>query len=233
MTLSRFLRDYLYFPLGGSRTGAFNRYRNLMVVMLLGGLWHGAGWNFIIWGGLHGLYLVIHHAWAAVSKSVRFPSDSAAWRLIATLITFIAVCFAWVFFRSPDLGTSWEIVRGMTGGFGVALPDAIGSRLGTLAIVLENFGVSYYLGGGTRFIENWSWVLFAAAIAFLLPNTQQITRRFEPALDFVPAADAGISRTAKWLNWAPSRHWAMYLGVLAVASLLSLNRPNEFLYFQF
>jgi D-alanyl-lipoteichoic acid acyltransferase DltB (MBOAT superfamily) len=233
MTLSRFLRDYLYFPLGGSRTGAFNRYRNLMVVMLLGGLWHGAGWNFIIWGGLHGLYLVIHHAWAAVSKSVRFPSDSAAWRLIATLITFIAVCFAWVFFRSPDLGTSWEIVRGMTGGFGVALPDAIGSRLGTLAIVLENFGVSYYLGGGTRFIENWSWVLFAAAIAFLLPNTQQITRRFEPALDFVPAADAGISHMSKWLNWAPSRQWAMYLGVLAVASLLSLNRPNEFLYFQF
>jgi D-alanyl-lipoteichoic acid acyltransferase DltB (MBOAT superfamily) len=233
MTLSRFLRDYLYFPLGGNRTGMFNRYRNLMVVMLLGGLWHGAGWNFIIWGGLHGLYLVIHHAWVGVSKSLRFPSDSAIWKLGATVMTFIAVCFAWVFFRSPDLGTSWEIVRGMTGGFGVALPEAIGSRLGALGTMLKNAGVNYYLGGGARFIENWSWVMFAAAIAFLLPNTQQIVRRFEPALDFLPAAQPGRGRAATWLTWLPSRRWAMFLGVLAVASLLSLNRPNEFLYFQF
>jgi hypothetical protein len=233
MTLSRFLRDYLYFPLGGNRTGTFNRYRNLMVVMLLGGLWHGAGWNFIIWGGLHGLYLVIHHAWAGVSKRLRFPSDSGAWKLSATFITFIAVCFAWVFFRSPDLDTSWEIARGMAGGFGVALPDAIGSHLGAFGSVLEDLGVSYYLGGGMRFIENWSWILFAAAIAFLLPNTQQITRRFEPALDFLPAAHPNSSCAAHWLTWFPSRRWAMLLGVLAVASLLSLNRPNEFLYFQF
>jgi hypothetical protein len=233
MTLSRFLRDYLYFPLGGNRTGLFNRYRNLMIVMLLGGMWHGAGWNFIIWGGLHGLYLVIHHAWARVSKSLRFPSDSDAWKLGATVITFIAVCFAWVFFRSPDLATSWEILRGMSGGFGVALPEAVGSRLGAFGSALEDLGVTYYLGGGTRFIENWSWVLFAAAIAFLLPNTQQITRRFEPALDFLPAAHPDLSRVARWLTWLPSRRWAMFLGVLAVASLLSLNRPNEFLYFQF
>jgi hypothetical protein len=138
-----------------------------------------------------------------------------------------------VFFRSPDLGTSWEIVRGMTGGFGVALPEAIGSRLGALGTMLENAGVNYYLGGGARFIENWSWVMFAAAIAFLLPNTQQIVRRFEPALDFLPAAQPGRGRAATWLTWLPSRRWAMFLGVLAVASLLSLNRPNEFLYFQF
>jgi D-alanyl-lipoteichoic acid acyltransferase DltB (MBOAT superfamily) len=233
MTLSRFLRDYLYFPLGGNRTGIFNRYRNLMIVMLLGGMWHGAGWNFIIWGGLHGIYLVIHHAWAGVSKSLRFPSHSTAWKAAATVITFIAVCFAWVFFRSPDLDTSWEIVRGMTGGFGVTLPEAIGSRLGALGTALENAGVNYYLGGGTRFIENWSWVLFAAAIAFLLPNTQQIVRRFEPALDFLPGAHPNPSRAIHWLTWLPSRRWAMLLGVLAVASLLSLNRPNEFLYFQF
>ena len=76
-------------------------------------------------------------------------------------------------------------------------------------------------------------IVFAAAIAFLLPNTQQITRRFEPALDFLPAANPGAPRFGVWLTWVPSRRWAMFLGVLAVASLLSLNRPNEFLYFQF
>src|SRR5208282_6410127 len=63
ITLSSFLRDYLYFPLGGSRRGAFTQYRNIMIVMLLGGLWHGAGWTFVIWGGLHGVYLVVNHLW--------------------------------------------------------------------------------------------------------------------------------------------------------------------------
>jgi alginate O-acetyltransferase complex protein AlgI len=65
MTLSRFLRDYLYVPLGGNRDGARRRYRNLMLTMLLGGLWHGAGWTFVVWGGLHGVYLVLHHGWQA------------------------------------------------------------------------------------------------------------------------------------------------------------------------
>lgn len=233
MTLSRFLRDYLYFPLGGNRNGAFNRYRNLMVVMLLGGMWHGAGWNFIIWGGLHGFYLIIHHAWAAVSKRMAFPSESTPWRLVATMLTFMAVCFAWVFFRSPDLVTSWEIVRGMTGAYGVALPDAIGTRLGSLMSALENLGISFYLGGGSRFIESWSWIAFAAVLAFFLPNTQELTRLFEPTLDFKLPMQGTSNCLAERLIWAPSRRWGAFLGFLTVLSLLSLNRPNEFLYFQF
>ncbi len=233
MTLSRFLRDYLYFPLGGNRTGAFNRYRNLMAVMLLGGMWHGAGWNFIVWGGLHGFYLVIHHAWAAVSKRMAFPSESAPWRLTATAVTFMAVCFAWVFFRSPDLATSWEIVRGMTGAYGVGLPDAIGNRIGPLASFLEHLGVSFYLGGGSRFVETWGWITFAAVLAFFLPNTQELTRLFEPAPDFKLSTQTAPGSLAQRLTWAPSRRWAVLLGFLSVLSLLSLNRPNEFLYFQF
>jgi hypothetical protein len=233
MTLSRFLRDYLYFPLGGNRAGRFNRYRNLMAVMLLGGMWHGAGWNFIIWGALHGFYLVIHHAWAAVSKHMTFLSRSMAWRLIATAITFTAVCFAWVFFRSPDLATSWEIIRGMTGAYGVGLPDAIGNRIGPLASTLEHLGVSFYLGGGLRFTETWGWIAVAAVLAFFLPNTQEITRLFGPALDFNLSAQAVPGRLARHLTWKPSRGWAILLSFLAVISLLSLNRPNEFLYFQF
>lgn len=233
ITLSRFLRDYLYFPLGGNRSGLLNRYRNLMAVMLLGGMWHGSGWNFIIWGGLHGLYLIIHHVWVAISKRLDFPSESAVWKLIATIMTFAAVCFAWVFFRSPDLATSWEIVRGMTGGFGVALPEAIGNQIGTLAPILENFGVSFYLGGGARFVEIWAWIAFAAAISFFLPNTQELTCRFEPAFDFKPSTEVTAGRLVRRLIWVPSRRWAVCLGLLTVFSLLSLNRPNEFLYFQF
>lgn len=98
MTLSRFLMDYLYIPLGGNRTGIIRRYRNLITVMLLGGLWHGAGWNFVIWGGLHGVYLIIHHGWGKLSELLNFPVNLVLWRLTATSITFLSVCFAWVFF---------------------------------------------------------------------------------------------------------------------------------------
>ena len=233
MTLSRFLRDYLYFPLGGNRSGTFNRYRNLITVMLLGGMWHGAGWNFIIWGGLHGGYLIIHHAWSAISERLGFPSGSVIWKLAATALTFIAVCFAWVFFRSPDLSTSWEIVRGMTGGFGIEFPEAIRNRIRMLAPALESLGVSFYLGGGARFVETWAWIIFAASIAFLLPNTQELTRRFDPALDFTPSTQAATWNPWCHLIWGPSRNWAVFLGILTVVSLLSLTRPNEFLYFQF
>jgi alginate O-acetyltransferase complex protein AlgI len=233
MTLSRFLRDYLYIPLGGNRIGKARRYSNLLVTMVLGGLWHGAGWTYIVWGALHGLYLVIHHAWAALANYFRFPVQSPAWRLIATAITFIAVCFAWVFFRSPDLTTALTIIHGMFGGFGIGLPETIGNRLGGFKRSLGNMGVNFYLGGTTQFVETWTWVVLASGIAFILPNTQQITALFRPALDR-RRVDANAGRAVSgWLIWIPSRRWAVLLSLLATASLLSLNRPSEFLYFQF
>ena len=83
MTLSRFLRDYLYVPLGGNRKGPARRYVNLFTTMLLGGLWHGAGWTFVVWGALHGFYLIINHAWIAARESFpigrNLPGNSAAW----------------------------------------------------------------------------------------------------------------------------------------------------------
>jgi len=85
MTLSRFLRDYVYIPLGGNRRGPTRRYLNLMTVMLVGGLWHGAGWSFVVWGGLHGLYLLVNHAWRALGEhhaALRWP-ESVASQLLA------------------------------------------------------------------------------------------------------------------------------------------------------
>src|SRR6185295_4237272 len=97
MTLSRFLRDYLYFPLGGNRRGKARRYLNLMITMLLGGLWHGAGWTFVIWGGLHGLYLVINHAWQAATHGIAGSSrwlESRFATAAGVLVTFLAVTVA-------------------------------------------------------------------------------------------------------------------------------------------
>jgi D-alanyl-lipoteichoic acid acyltransferase DltB (MBOAT superfamily) len=116
MTLSRFLRDYLYVPLGGNRLGLPRRYVNLMLTMLLGGLWHGAGWTFVIWGGLHGLYLVINHAWQAVRARVGLDAIGSRWTTAAAvLLTFVAVDVAWVFFRAKSLDAALRMLDAMSG----------------------------------------------------------------------------------------------------------------------
>ncbi len=121
MSLSRFLRDYLYIPLGGGRVGRYRRYVNLMVTMLLGGLWHGAGWTFVIWGGLHGLYLIVNHAWAALTEGLLWAEGHVA-RGIYHVLTFTAVVAAWVLFRASSLSDSVRMLRGMIGWNGVLLP---------------------------------------------------------------------------------------------------------------
>ena len=233
MTLSRFLRDYLYLPLGGNRKGPLRRYVNLMITMLLGGLWHGAGWNYVIWGGLHGLYLTVNHGWLALAGRSGLPLQSRCWRFMAALLTFIAVCYAWVFFRAADPGRAFDIVLGMSGAHGLALPDALGNRLGPYRAWLEQAGVGFFAGGGAQFIETWSWVVLAALLVFRFPNTQEITRRFAPAFDFHPAPALEQDRLARRLVWQPSRSWAVLMGLCALACLLSLSRPTDFLYFQF
>ncbi|PIF12698.1 MBOAT family O-acyltransferase [Janthinobacterium sp. 13] len=235
MTLSRFLRDYLYIPLGGNRCGPARRYLNLMITMVLGGLWHGAGWNFIVWGFLHGAYLAIHKAWSAVAQRLRLPLDSRVWKVVATLVTFASVCIAWVFFRAPDMATSWQILQGMAGAHGVAAPDVLASRVPPLQHLLEATGMTFYLGGGRLFVETWTWIAIAALLAFAFPNTQQIMRRCGPALDFQRAHPAGITGPGmtRLLTWRASPAWAAAIALLALASILALNRPAEFLYFQF
>ncbi|MDO8343878.1 MAG: MBOAT family O-acyltransferase [Cellvibrio sp.] len=116
MTLSRFLRDYLYIPLGGNRKGQLRRYLNLAATMLLGGLWHGAGWTFVVWGALHGAYLTINHLWRE-TISERFLRRVPGWigALTGGLITFIAVVAAWVVFRSADISHARIMLEAMFG----------------------------------------------------------------------------------------------------------------------
>ncbi len=114
MTLSAFLRDYLYIPLGGNRLGRMRRMTNLMTTMLLGGLWHGANWTFVAWGGLHGLYLVVQHTLSPriASALTRIVPHSAV-AAFGWLTTFIAVVVAWVFFRASDFETAGRILISM------------------------------------------------------------------------------------------------------------------------
>lgn len=109
ITLSTFLKDYIYIPLGGSRCGTVRRLVNLMVTMLLGGLWHGAGWAFVIWGALHGFYLIINHLY----RKLNIESNHYFYKSGCRLVTFLAVAVAWVFFRSTSLDEAMQIFQMM------------------------------------------------------------------------------------------------------------------------
>jgi D-alanyl-lipoteichoic acid acyltransferase DltB (MBOAT superfamily) len=169
MTLSRFLRDYLYFPLGGNRRGPRRRYLNLMLVMLLGGLWHGAGWTFLLWGGLHGLYLVVNHLWRTAIGAERMP------RLLAQALTFIAVVFAWVMFRAADLDTALKLWAAMLGD-GAADGNATGAAAWAGVALL--LGIAWFWPNTQQFmvlfnpaldsdgikIPAWTWYPKPAAV---------------------------------------------------------------------
>ncbi|WP_254442004.1 MBOAT family O-acyltransferase [Duganella vulcania] len=153
ITLSTFLRDYLYIPLGGNRKGSVQRYVNLLITMLLGGLWHGANWTFIIWGGLHGAYLVVNHALRGLLGERKHPALSVAgWAL-----TMFAVVVGWVFFRASSVEVGISILKAMAGG---TLPEQMaGSSLG-LNRIMELTSALWWLVAGT-------------AICVLLPNAYQ------------------------------------------------------------
>jgi len=216
MTLSRFLRDYLYLPLGGNRHGALRRYRNLMLTMLLGGLWHGAAWTFVVWGGLHGLYLIAHHAWRGSG------AGAAAWW--GRPLTFLAVMLAWVPFRAPDLRTAADIWSALAGFNGLALPHGLQYLAPRLRWLSPSFD-------GIRWIElegpGLPVLALAALLVFFAPSTQQLFAWHRPALD-------GSVRTARsGLAWAPSARWSVTMSLLFLACLFSMNRVTEFLYSQF
>jgi alginate O-acetyltransferase complex protein AlgI len=147
MTLSQFLRDYLYIPLGGNRHGRLLRYLNLMATMVLGGLWHGAAWTFVAWGALHGAYLCINHAWNHFGPATA-PRFARAADIAAFILTFLSVVIAWVFFRADNMASALYVLSKM------ADPSQIVFGRGEMA--------------------NAIFVMIYAVIAWLAPNTQAI-----------------------------------------------------------
>ena len=133
MTLSRWLRDYVYIPLGGSRRGVAITYRNLLLTMLLGGLWHGAGWTFVAWGAIHGIGLAAGRWRRTRPGFVERPARGARlfWQ---RLLTFQLVCFAWIFFRSESFDAAWELLAGLAGGWGEPSPLVTSGVLAAIAV---------------------------------------------------------------------------------------------------
>ena len=207
MTLSAFLRDYLYIPLGGSRRGRIRRYVNLMITMLLGGLWHGAGWTFVLWGGLHGLYLTVNHLW----RDAHLP---ALPRLFGWALTFLSVVTGWVFFRAASLSRAMEILSGMLGRNGIVVPPDY-SLAEAFPGALRALGVHVLSPEAWRFEGRFQTVALTVGfiLCLLLPNALQ------------------------WCAGRPwrGRPWMtrLVVGTALVAVALSLHRVSEFLYFRF
>ena len=162
MTLSRFLRDYLYIPLGGNRKGPQRRYLNVMVTMLLGGLWHGAAWTFVFWGGLHGAFLAVNHGWRLLKRSMGLGnSQPAPWsRMASRCLTFLAVVVGWVFFRAETFEGAMSVLRGMA-GLNVGLTPA--------APLIEPVA--------------FLWLGILLLVVWFAPNTQEWMALHEPCLE--------------------------------------------------
>ncbi|HOX15128.1 MAG TPA: MBOAT family protein [Smithellaceae bacterium] len=233
ISLSRFLRDYLYIPLGGNRQGEVRRFVNLMITMLLGGLWHGAAWTFVIWGGLHGLFLIVNHLWIKLKNRFGFEGTGGrAGCLVAGAATFLAVTVAWVFFRADSAATAFRVVGAMVGANGFALPEKFLGKFGVLALQLKQWGVDFHM---MRYFEGSNEVVhivIALLIVFLAPNIQQMMERCMPYLNIMAKGNK-LPAPPSLLTWRPSYLWAIILVACAMASLLSMSRASEFIYFQF
>ncbi|MEL6159073.1 MAG: MBOAT family O-acyltransferase [Cyanobacteria bacterium J06623_5] len=112
ISLSTWLKDYLYIPLGGNRGGKWFTYRNLMITMVLGGLWHGAAWTFVVWGTLHGGALIIHKEWHRLTRTIpALAKPSDGWGIASVLVTFYWVCITWIFFRADSFGSAMTVLQ--------------------------------------------------------------------------------------------------------------------------
>lgn len=235
ITLSTFLRDYLYIPLGGNRYGSFKRYQNLMITMLLGGLWHGAGWNFVIWGALHGSYLCVHQLWSNQIQPIAKGRCIAVRKIFSWIVTFSCIVFAWVFFRASDFSSALNILSGMVGLNGISLPNAIFARLESQSEVLLMLNITANQQGGTNFVFTWVWVIILLIISTSLPNIKQIFDPIKPALssDNFSSQNSILNTSSARFKWEPNTKWAVLTAIFFTLGLMTLGQVSEFLYFQF
>ncbi|HRE31022.1 MAG TPA: MBOAT family O-acyltransferase, partial [Candidatus Berkiella sp.] len=235
ITLSSFLRDYFYIPLGGNRKGAYQRQLNLMITMLLGGIWHGASWNFVIWGGLHGFYLMINHSWRSFRQKIlghELAISSWQARLLSQVVTLFCIIIAWVFFRATTFAEAKQMLNAMFGMNGISLMQSLKASLGTFAPWLVNHGVTF----NGLFANELADLRQATAIlvplwiiALFLPNSQQfLLSNSQLAPDFMM-----IMTTRQRLAWKSNTIWAIFIGILGMLSILCLAKASDFIYYQF
>jgi hypothetical protein len=223
MTLSRFLRDYLYIPLGGNQKGSFRRYTNLAITMLLGGLWHGAGWTFVLWGALHGFYLVVNHAWHRfrLFLGINAVKSSPITRLLAWVTTFLAVVMGWVFFRAETVGGATNLIYSMFG-------------LVNRGEVLDKVSVGPHdlldIGG----VSSWSAAAFPNdLVANPVIGVLLVIGALLLAVIARNVGEIFLKTNGGVFSWRPTIGFAFITAVVFTFCIFNITGHSEFLYFQF
>jgi len=259
MTLTRFLGEYVNMPLmiwftrrrkmagksgiGGPQVtiGALFNIVALpsLTTMFLAGLWHGAGYQFLVWGALNGFYISVNQVWRFVNP--RFWKDRTCYSRVmgpvGFLMTLFAVVVAIPFFRSDSLTTAFNVFGGLFFQNGVALPEAIANRAPGLADNLTRLGIVFEPASLSNLINEWLWVGALLSIALLAPNAIEIFRNYEPVVSLPPTISEERSTAAgalkRWVVWSPRPSWAIAMAVFGVMGILALTRASAFLYWQF
>lgn len=241
ITLSAFLREYLYIPLGGNRHGSTRRYSNLMITMLLGGLWHGANWTFVLWGLLHGVFLVVNNLWLQLKRELGWRGVGPIWlrNTIATVITFLCVVVAWVLFRAETVSAAVVMLKGMGGMNGVSV-SATFANLYVVQSIVSSLSVPFETQGffpqtislGSLSNNLMRPLLIAASIALFLPNIQDTVQYFIRRRAAFGDALFLLRQPSRYAGWNV-RLLAMTIGLLLGYALVSIETDSPFLYFQF
>lgn len=232
ITLSGFLRDYIYLPLGGDRHGPARAAINLVIALVLGGLWYGAGRMFVVWALLHGIFILFHRAWRAFGTL-----NESIWRLGATrvakvssvTITFFAVTLGWIFFRSENLTVGFDLLAGMFGQNGAVLPGGFASSLAPILPMLQGIGIGFADESAGSLLRAWFSIALCISAIFLLPNTETLLSTWRA----MPADEVSEPRKLFLPRWLPSPLWSMALGALAFTCLISLDGAATFLHWRF
>lgn len=229
-TLTRFLREYVYFTLGGNRRGRVRQVINIMITMFVSGLWHGAGWTYVLWGALHGVYLVINHQCRVLAQQWKWDTAKLPFRAAGAVLTFFALAVAWVFFRASTMAAAGRVLGPLLAIGGVTFPDEQFAQGGLRDHVLAPMGIHFI---ATKAAQVKHYDTAAELIALLLvvcwfmPNTQQLLARYRPVLEPVTRPGAFQLKLGVGLG--------LFLGFIAYVIIRSyyVSEPSPFIYYHF
>lgn len=225
-TLSRFLRDYVYRGLGGFMCSPNRQRFNLFATMLLGGVWHGAGWTFVVYGLCHGVYVVVHQLWRIKVSGPLGLVPRRGYRMFAQVFTFAVIALTLVVFRAETLTEAARIYTALLDWNGGVFVPAYSAQLQQTQI----FGVVAQVGlamPGVGFL--YTLLGLALAACWILPSTYQLFRHCGVMIDRPLAGREAVLK----LQWSLSRSWAVAIALMAVMSMMNLTQVSDFLYFQF
>lgn len=201
ITLSRFLTQYIYIPLGGNRRGKVRTYLNIMIIFLISGFWHGAGWTFIFWGFLHGFATVLNRYW----KSFNYKLN----KVVAWLITFNFVNISWVFFRANTWEEALNVLKGMFGFNGIALPTFLKGKFEEI-ILYDVMFIDFFAGSHIDLIYLLLFFLIVLYYTFKTKNSYEYMT-----------------------SLVPNKRSMLFVSIIFIYSILNFHKISEFLYFNF